>query len=318
MKAEAPVDSRSFLSVCMSPTLQKILCFDEVMMDRVNRTAKHRLDVAGKGVNITRVLTQLGKKALHLTQLGGRLRPLFLDLCAAEALPLHWVESSSPIRFCYTLITGPSRDSPGTITELVEEASPVEPGTEDRLTEAYRRVLPDHSVVIIAGSKAAGFSDALVPRMVREAKALGRMVILDIRGPDLLNSLKFCPDVIKPNLLEFAQTFAPELVAKNALTGDPVMMKNRIREICRDLCGEYRTRIVLTRGEEALWYADLRGFSEFTPKPVKPVNTTGSGDAFTAGFAAALEEGASPEEAVALGIRCGGLNAGLLQVGTIR
>ncbi|MDR3146407.1 MAG: PfkB family carbohydrate kinase [Treponema sp.] len=312
------MDSQSFLSVCMSPTLQKILCFDEVMMDRVNRTAKHRLDVAGKGVNITRVLTQLGKKALHLTQLGGQLRPLFLELCAAEALALRWVESSAPIRFCYTLITGSAGDSPGTITELVEESSPVEPGTEDRLMEAYRRALPDHGVVIIAGSKAAGYSDALVPRMVREAKALGRMVILDLRGPDLLNSLEFRPDVVKPNLLEFAQTFAPELMVKNTLAGDPAALKDRTREICRDLCEAYGVRIVLTRGGESLWYADPRGFSEFRPEPVKPVNTTGSGDAFTAGFAAALGEGASPEEAVALGIRCGGLNAGLLQVGTIR
>jgi 1-phosphofructokinase/tagatose 6-phosphate kinase len=154
--------------------------------------------------------------------------------------------------------------------------------------------------------------------MVREAKALGRMVILDIRGPDLLNSLEFRPDVIKPNLLEFAQTFAPELAVKNDLGSDPATLKDRVRGICRDLCGAYGIRIILTRGGESLWYADPRGFFEFSPEPVKPVNTTGSGDAFTAGFAAALGEGASPEEAIALGIRCGSLNAGLLQVGTIR
>jgi 1-phosphofructokinase/tagatose 6-phosphate kinase len=318
MDLEAPMNVPSFLSVCMSPTLQKILCFEEITADQVNRTARHRLDVAGKGVNITRVLTQLGKKALHLTQLGGHLRPLFLELCANEGLPLRWVESGSPIRFCYTLITGSSPDSPDAVTELVEEASPVEMGTEERLMAAYRQVLPDHGVVIIAGSKAGGYSGALVPLMVREAKALGRTVILDLRGPDLLNSLEFRPDVIKPNLFEFAQTFAPELTAKNALVGDPASLKNRIREICGELCGRYGIAVVLTRGGEDVWYADPRGFSEFRPEPLRPVNTTGSGDAFTAGFAAALGEGASPEAAVALGIRCGGLNAGLLQVGTIR
>ncbi|MDR2110368.1 MAG: carbohydrate kinase family protein, partial [Spirochaetaceae bacterium] len=45
--------------------------------------------------------------------------------------------------------------------------------------------------------------------------------------------------------------------------------------------------------------------------------TTGSGDAFTAGLTAALEDGASLGEAVAEGVRCGGLNAGFLKVGTI-
>jgi len=47
-------------------------------------------------------------------------------------------------------------------------------------------------------------------------------------------------------------------------------------------------------------------------------NTTGCGDAFTAGLAAALESGADFDTAVSEGIRCGALNAALVKPGVIR
>ena len=52
-----------FLSVCLNPTLQKTLSFSSIVPGKVNRTGVHRLDVSGKGINVTRILTQLGKKA---------------------------------------------------------------------------------------------------------------------------------------------------------------------------------------------------------------------------------------------------------------
>ncbi|MDR1143548.1 MAG: PfkB family carbohydrate kinase, partial [Spirochaetaceae bacterium] len=98
--------SPAFLSVCMNPTLQKTLCFSKILPDKVNRTAQYRLDASGKGINVSRVLAQLGKRVIHLTQLGGSLGPFFLDLCEKDGLDVRWAESGSAVRFCYTLIAG--------------------------------------------------------------------------------------------------------------------------------------------------------------------------------------------------------------------
>ncbi|MDR2079413.1 MAG: PfkB family carbohydrate kinase [Treponema sp.] len=297
----------------MNPTLQKVLCFSGLTADTVNRTSRYRFDIAGKGLNVCRVLSQLGKQAVHLTPLGGDFGPLFLALAEREGMAIRWVESGSPVRFCYTLIN----DRDGSVTELIEDARPVEGGTEERIRAAYEALLPEPHTVVIAGTRAPGFSDDLVPYMVRRAKEEGRRVVLDLRGSDLINSLPHGPDVIKPNLLEFAATFGPDLIRGEAVAGGGETL-SRIRELCRSLCAQYRCGIVLTRGSKPVWYAQGDRFAEFPLEPVKPVNTTGSGDAFTAGLAAALGEGASLAEAVAEGVRCGGLNAGFLQVGTIR
>jgi 1-phosphofructokinase family hexose kinase len=287
------------LTVCLNPTLQKTLRLPAVVPGAVNRTADHRLDASGKGINVSRVLTQLGKKVTHLTQLGGVMRPFFLSLCEQDGLNVDWVESESEIRFCYTMLTDDH------VTEFVEESRPVAPGTEERLTEKFDSLINtgDFSCLIISGTKAAGFSDMVIPQMVRKAKEKGLKVILDIKGKDFTESLQYKPDVIKPNLSEFTETLTlndTQLIAKTL-----------------EINAQYKCRVILTDGSRKFITVYNNKLLEFDIKAVKPVNTTGCGDAFTAGLAAALENGEDFNAAIAEGIRCGALNAALVRPGVI-
>jgi 1-phosphofructokinase/tagatose 6-phosphate kinase len=312
----------SFLTICLNPVLQKTLCFSSVVPGTVNRTGKYRLDVSGKGINVTRVLTQLGKKAVHLTQLGGHstMRPLFLSLCELDGLSVEWVESESQIRFCYTLLT----ENNYNITELVEEAEPVGTGTEKLLQEKFDSLLTGQgfSCMIVSGTKAAGFSDAVIPLMVQKVKEKGLKVILDIRGKDLLDSLQFKPDIVKPNLFEFASTFAPDLIRDNDFSFDNPQAGERIKSAMLDLNKKFGSCILLTDGSRKIRVVEsYTGYYEMDiPLELQltnPVNTIGCGDAFTAGLASALEDGANFKEAITEGIRCGALNAGFIKPGVI-
>ncbi|MDR1389875.1 MAG: PfkB family carbohydrate kinase [Treponema sp.] len=307
----------AFLTVCMNPTLQKTLCFSSIVPGQVNRTDRHRLDASGKGINVTRVLCQLGKTATHLTQLGGELRPFFLALCKKDGLEIEWVESAGAVRFCYTLISG---DRSTEITELVEEGEQVDAPAEERFLKKYKTLLPSFGTVIFSGAKARGFSDNLVPLMVCLARERGARIILDMRGSDLVKSLPYCPDIIKPNLFEFTGTFAPELKKLGELSGDEEGVKDRVREIALELAERHHCRIILSRGSRPLWYCGGGGFEEFPVKKipaVNTVNTIGSGDAFTAGLASALDEGLDFRGALEAGTRCGAANARLLKPGVI-
>jgi 1-phosphofructokinase/tagatose 6-phosphate kinase len=306
----------SFLTVCLNPTLQKTLRFPSIFPGTVNRTGVHRLDASGKGINVARVLTQLGKKAVHLTPLGGGLRPLFLSLCEQDGLSVQWVESESQIRFSYTLLT----DTDGTVTELVEESEPVHAGTEERLLEKFGELLartPDLNWVIISGTKAAGFSDTVIPAMTQKAKEKGLKVILDIKGKDLTESLKYEPDIVKPNLFEFAADFAPELIRNNELTTLDDTAKERIKSAVLDMAQKNKCRVILTNGSRKIIAVDAGDFFEVDFQSVKAINSTGCGDAFTAGLASALEDGADFREAISEGCRCGALNAALVRPGVI-
>jgi 1-phosphofructokinase/tagatose 6-phosphate kinase len=303
-----------FLTVGLNPALQKTLRFSTIIPDTVNRTDIHQLDVAGKGINVSRVIRQLGKDLVHLTQLGGPMRPLFLSLCEQDSISVEWIESGSPIRLCYTLIN----DADSSVTELVEESVPVAAGTEERLLERFDELLPDCQCLIISGTKASGFSDRVIPLMVSKAKAKGLMTILDLRGKDLIESMAFEPDIVKPNLNEFAETFTPDLLKGIDHPDNENNVKTRIREAALELCSKYHCRIVLTRGACPTWAAETDNFFQVDFNPVKPLNTTGSGDAFTAGLACALCDGVSFTEAITEGARCGALNARCFRPGVIR
>jgi len=240
--------------------------------------------------------------------LGGSLRPLFLDLCAQDALDLRWADSGSAIRFCYTLIDAAHR----TVTELVEESDPVLPATEAAIRDLYDRVVPARGTLIVSGTKAAGFSDRLIPDLVCTAKERGLSVILDVKSADLQNSLPYEPDLIKPNLAEFLATYLPDP------PGTEPGLRDAVADTALDLSRRYRCRVVLTRGARSVWVADGADFYEQDFASVPPLNTTGSGDAFTAGMAAALADGTDLRTAVAEGARCGRLNAELLKPGVIR
>jgi len=321
----------SFLTVCLNPTIQKTLRFSSIIPGAVNRTGVHRLDVSGKGINVTRVLSQLGKKVLHLTQLGGVMRPLFLSLCEQDGLSVEWVESGSEIRFCYTVLN----DDIGAVTELIEESQAVSAGTEQRLLEKFDAILCDTSLgikcLIISGTKAAGFSepqpspkgegsppDTVIPYMTRKAKERGLRVILDVKGKDLIESLQYEPYLVKPNLLEFAETFAPDLIGDNDQITEDDTARERIKSAVLNAAQKYNCRVILTNGSRKILAADRDKFFEIEFEAVKAVNSTGCGDAFAAGLAAALEDGANFYEAIGEGVRCGAKNAALIRPGVIR
>eukprot|EP00667_Euglena_gracilis_P017057 EG_transcript_17914 len=307
--AAAPAPPR-VLTVCLSPTLQKTLLLPDLAEDEVNRCLTERLDASGKGVNVTRVLRQLGAQATHLTQLGGCFREKFLAMCQEDGLCVEWVESNTEIRFCYTLLSQAKRTS----TEVVEEAPAVAPAVEAAVRRAFAALLPAVQAVAVSGSKARGFSAALFPDMVRLAKAEGKLVVLDYRKDDLLHSLPHGPDVVKPNFAEFLDTFFPG----QTFDSDEAAVR-AVKDRMLALRREYGCTVIVTRGScPTLYTTDQDTVGELLPEVLEPVNTIGCGDAMTAGVLFALATGQTTEEAVALGHRCAKQNAQHLRPGVIQ
>lgn len=300
----------TILTICLNPVIQKTIFLSQLIENQVNRSQEYYTDASGKGVNVTRVLTQLGQPVVHLTQLGGQFRDYFLNLTATDRLNIEWVDSLAEVRSAYTLINR----AQNTVTEIVEEARPVEAGTEDRVLALYPKLLMGSDLVIISGTKAAGFSEMIFPEMVRQAKAAKKTVMLDFRGTDLLNSLQFGPDFIKPNLQEFVTTFFPTAIADdkiNEITGAG------IREKMLALFDTYGITTILTHGAREILFVENGAIQSRIPEKIIPVNTIGCGDAFAAGFAANWLKQQELLPAIASGMDCARRNALLRRPGVI-
>lgn len=301
----------SFLVVCLNPTIQKTYEVEHLTLGEVNRVRRRYVDASGKGVNVARVLRQLGESQVHITHAGGRDKQRFLEMCDADGVVVRSASCRSEIRTGTTLLDV----AEGTTTEIVEEADPVDPPADDEVLAIFDDALDDAHTVIISGSKAAGYQPDIFATMTRRAIAEGKRVILDIRGTELRGALPWRPTVIKPNLKEFVATFLPDYRAVSEEEDDGALL-DAVRAHMRRIA-DAGTAVILSRGAKDVLYT-VDGRVESAPaKPVRARNTIGCGDAFAAGLGQALARGANIGEAVAAAIDVAARNAAQVRPGRI-
>ncbi len=303
--------NKNVLAIGLNPVMQKTIVLKHLWENEVNRSDTYLFSVAGKGANTARVLTELGAGTIHLSHAGGLYRGTFLEYLRREGVDVRPADSNSEIRLCYTLINSERH----TVTEIVEEALPVQDTTDDQLRNLFLEAIDSVDTVTISGTKAAGYRDDIIPWMVGETSKRGKQAILDVKGEDLLRSLPFHPAVIKPNLKEFSETLFPEHTFREHETDEEVLAE--VKKKMLSLEKEYGVTTVLTQGSRAVFYIQDGTVVEKAVEAVTPVNTIGCGDAFTAGLAYGINRGFPLSRSVEIGIACGRANALNLKPGTI-
>lgn len=303
------MSEKTVLVVCLNPTFELTVILDSFYENEVNRSGNYFTFPSGKGVNVVRVLTQLGTRATALTHLGGNGVQEFIDLCDAEHIKLAYFTTESPIRTCINIVNNEKKTS----TEIVEEPLPVEEGAGARAFDLFDSLVPDTDALIITGTRARGYGADLYPRMVRRAKEKGKLVVLDMRGDDLRNSLAARPDVIKPNLSELMATVENGRVVLENENSDALF--ETVRSVTKNIFDTYGAKSVISRGKFDTWVYDGSEFFALPNKDVPVVNTIGCGDALTAGMTHRLLAGDSLKEAVSFGMECALKNAQSLRHG---
>ena len=297
-----------FLAVCLNPTNQRTIRLKDFEKGEVNRAAAARTDASGKGVNVGRVLVQLGDNVRHLTHLGPG-RSEFLRLCAEDNLNVVWTESSSQIRTCITLLDSADNST----TEIVEPSEPVDAVCVADIGKKFAEQLHWTDWVILSGTKTPGYPPRLFADFCAAAAAAGKPTAADYRGEELKASLAHHPALVKINLVEFCLTFLAHLTVSEADdTAALPEVKTKLAELSSD-----GIDYVITRGAREILCAHRGDLSSVSPPKITPMNTIGSGDAATAGIVHALAAGADLKAAVEEGARCGAANAELLKPGTI-
>ncbi len=281
----------SVLTIGLAPTFQKVLVFPSFRENEVNRSTVHTCVASGKAINVTRVLTRLGRPALNITQLGGPRVSEFVSLCREEGISIRYFLSEAETRTCTTLIN----EEKGTSTELVEEAAEVEPHASKSLFSLFEEEEESHAAVIISGTKAPGYSDFLIPDIVRKCTENGKLTVVDIKGKDLISTLSARPVIIKPNLTEFCSTF--NIASQISEENENREVQKAVWEKMHELHEEYGVMSVITRGKWPTWCFDGKKMSTIGNTLSLPVvNTVGCGDTLTGVMTHHLLDGCSHQQ----------------------
>ncbi len=286
-----------------TPATQRVMVFRELTLDSVNRAATTLDGVAGKSVNVAKVLQTLGESVLAAGFLGGDRGEEVRAVLEARGIALGFLTVEARTRQCITVIN----QATGAITELVEESRPVLPADYDQLFQAIRAAAPGCRALVLSGTITPGGPVDFYRRCVEVARQAGALSVVDAQGPVLLEALRAKPGLVKPNRSELAATVGKEL---NDEAGVIAAM--------RELHAQGAERVVATAGSAPALASDGRGVWRIRPPSVQVLNPIGSGDAFTAGVTWRLIQGDDLGEACRWGAAAGAANALTLMAGELK
>src|SRR5215471_4731364 len=123
------------LCVGATPAIQRVMVFDELTIDSVNRAARTLEDIAGKSINVAKVLKSLGATPFAAGILGGDRGAQLASTLRAKQIQSDFIAVEARTRECITVID----KAAGTQTELVEESLPVPAEVYDKLLEVVSR-----------------------------------------------------------------------------------------------------------------------------------------------------------------------------------
>ncbi len=285
-----------------TPAVQRVMVFSSLSLNAVNRAVRTVESVAGKSLNVAKVLQQIGEFPVALTVLGGDRGAFLRQIMESKGLEMEAVEIASRTRQCVTLLD----ESAGTQTELVEESSPVSTAEVERLVEIATRRMQPARCLVMSGTIAPGAPVGLYGRLTRLASDFGAISVVDAQGEALTEALKAEPGLVKPNVQELEATVGRRLSGVSELM-----------EAMRELTHRGAKRVVVTAGKGAVLAFDGVYSWKIEPPSVKVVNPIGSGDAFTAGLVRSLVRGDDLGEACRWGAAAGTANALTLLAGEV-
>ncbi len=295
-------NAKPILCVGITPCLQRTLRFDRIEFGEVNRVRSVTVSSGGKAINVARALKTLGGVPLVTGFAGGETGAAMNDYLRRFDIGTDFVATRAATRICTTLID----ETTGDTTELVEEAE--QPSKEEWhvLDRALAKLLPQCQLVVIAGAPPPNSLIDVYARMVRLAHAADVNVVLDCRGPYLLQALAAAPFFVKLNGRELRAT------CDRAIESDA-----QLQRAAQMLTEQGARWVLITRGAlPALLHSGDHNWM-LNPPSVDVLNAIGSGDAATAGIAAGLSRGYLVPKAVRYGIACGSASALTLEPGDL-
>lgn len=163
----------------------------------------------------------------------------------------------------------------------------------------YARVLPLHDAVLFSDYGKGGLTH--IPRMIDEARAAGRPVLVDPKGNDY--SRYAGASVITPNRAELAQVIGPW--SSEGQLHERVHALRRLHRI---------DAVLLTRSEDGMSLFDeqdgANGHTQVPAQAREVFDVTGAGDTVIATLAALLACGIPLRDAMPIANRAGGIVVG--------
>ena len=268
-------------AVTLNPCVDHTLMVSRLIAGGHHETVRTHEDISGKGINVNKVLRQLGVEtgAVGFDFIGSDSR---LRDCLREMnIPFAAVPAEGMLRINTKIFDMACSE----MTEINSKGSPVTLAEVQKLIEVFTAALADTEILVLDGSVPPGVPDTIYRTMVQLAHERNIPVILDASGELMKKGLEARPEVIKPNREEAEQ-----------LLGRPVRNRQDAVSACRAFLDLGVGAVCLSLGKEGAVYCNSEGVWFSPGLDVEVKSLQGAGDSMVAGICIGLLKKYSGEE----------------------
>ena len=285
---------KPILTLTLNPSVDISYPLNHLELDTVNRVSTTRKTAGGKGLNVARVIAQLGQKVAGSGFLGGDLGNFIAKKLSGDNIENWFMQISGETRNCIAIL-----HDDGKQTEILESGPEITATEADDFLDHLEKYLDQIDLMTISGSLPKGLPTDY-SQLIELADRHGVQTLLDSSGEPLLKSLTSLhrPYLIKPNQDEIAQ-----------IAGQKIDDLDQLKKILLEnpLLSSIPWVVVSLGKDGAMAKAGMDLFYAKIPK-IDAVNPVGSGDSTVAGLAYALNKKADVDEVLKTAMTTGILN----------
>jgi len=288
------------VTVTLNPALDRTLTVPRITFGEMARAAAVRLDLGGKGFNVSRALRALGTESVAMGFVGGATGRLLERGLADLGIATDFVHVAGETRTNVVVA-----DAERYIK--VNEAGPTVRAEEVAafLDRARERIAPG-DIWVLSGNLPPGAPPDLYARLIDAVQAGGARALLDTSGEPLRLGCEAAPHLVKPNLTEAQEA-----------TGRAIAYDDDTLDAAGFFLRQGVELVALSLDADGLLLASEQRAILAKPPRVQVRNPVGAGDVLLAGIAWALERGEPLEEMAKWGVACGTASAAREGVGVI-
>lgn len=259
------------LTVTPNPALDVTYDIERLVPGEEHRVQTVRTRPGGKGVNVARVLSQLGTPCRVLGLAGGATGALLRAELQRQDLDDVLLDTGVETRRTVVVV------GDGVTTSLWEPGPTLPASEADRLVASVSAAAPDARAVVVSGSLPRGLPADVHRRVAVAAIAAGLPVLVDADGAALAAAAQTPGVLFKPNAAELGR-----------LTGGPVSGARDALAAVTKLRRQAPADWVVTLGANGMVASTSGGVWAATLPEAVSGTPTGAGDAAAAALARAL------------------------------
>ncbi|WP_418041225.1 1-phosphofructokinase [Paenibacillus xylanilyticus] len=252
-------------TITLNPSIDYIVEVDDLKLGGLNRMNRDLKLPGGKGINVSRVLNQLGAGNTAIGFLGGFTGRFINDKLQEDQIQTDFVTIADDTRINIKLKHGDETEINGLGPAIREEEAA-------QLLQKLSS-LQKGDIVVLSGSIPPSLGTDFYDRLIQVCKQTGAEFVIDTTGPALMEALVHKPLLVKPNHHELAELFGVNIETREEL----VLYGRKLLE-----AGAKQVLISMA-GEGALMITGSDVYHASVPKG-KVKNSVGAGDSMIGGF----------------------------------